>query len=171
MVKKDKDFFESTLSDVVPLKKKQGTESTDLKKSYEENTKKNYKGNAIDEKKIKKTTEQKPQNFLKKTDFNQASKFSKKLKKGKIKIDKTVDLHGYKLFEAENKFDEEIYKSYIGEHRCILFITGKGLRSKKNNNIKNRLYFGVIRSNIEQWSKKTTNQEKILYKLDNFTIP
>ena len=84
-------------------------------------------------------------------------------KKGKIKIDKKVDLHGHTLKEAEERFCEEINKSYLLGKRCILFVTGMGLKRKAASDNEQKLFYGKIRSNIPAWAEKPTNKDKILY--------
>ena len=50
----------------------------------------------------------------------------KKLKKGKIPIDKTTDLHGLTAEQAKIQTEQSIIHSYHQHHRLLLIITGKG---------------------------------------------
>lgn len=163
MIKKNKDYFENILSDVIPLKKRK----TQLNiKKIQKNTSSKFETQKKQEetileyqiKKISKKSQEK-KHIIETSETT----FSKKLKKGKIKIDKKIDLHGYTVYEAENIFDIKIQELYNQEKRCILFITGKGLKSKKNENTKEGLYFGKIRASIHNWARKDSNQQKILY--------
>ena len=95
--------------------------------------------------------------------IDNSSSFIKKLKRGKINPEKIIDLHGYNLLEAEKKFDEEVANSFNTSTRCILFITGKGARNKGADELANKLFYGKIRSNINNWAKKDQNQKKILH--------
>ena len=52
------------------------------------------------------------------------------LNKNKIYFDKTIDLHGYSLEEANKKIFEFIENCYLNNVDKINIITGKGLRSK-----------------------------------------
>ena len=52
------------------------------------------------------------------------------LNKNKIYFDKTIDLHGYSLEEANKKIFEFIENCYLNNVEKINIITGKGLRSK-----------------------------------------
>ena len=163
MTKKNKDFFESILSDVVPLKKRKV--QLNIKK-VEKNRETDFETHDNQQKFLLepqiKNKEKKLQ-IIKNEIETSKTTFSKKLKKGKVKIDKKIDLHGYKTHEAEKIFDEKIQEFYNQEKRCILFITGKGLKSRKNENIKEGLYLGKIRAAIANWVKKDNNQQKILY--------
>ena len=79
---------------------------------------------------------------------------NKDLKKGKIKIDRRLDLHGYSLLDAHDKFKKEVKKSYDKNKRCILVITGKGVYQNKNNEeLKPKLFHGKIKNSIISWIK------------------
>ncbi len=83
------------------------------------------------------------------------NKTNKKLKKGKIPIDKKIDFHGLSLLDAENLFNHTISSCYKKNLRCILFITGKGVLKKTTNDFGSpKLYYGKIRSNCVIWTKK-----------------
>ena len=160
MIKKKKDFFESVLSDVSPLKRKR---HIDLKKEEIKSTlKKKYYETEI----LAKTAISEEKEFIKtdqtKKIINDKSNFFKKLKRGKIRVDRKIDLHGLTLAQAEERFDTEIESSFNKKLRCMLFITGKGLR-KKNNEEYPALYYGKIRNNIGKWVMKKQNEERVLY--------
>jgi len=161
MPRKNKDLFESTLNDVVPLKKSKNVKIEQLKKPYKEKL--------IETKKVKieiKEISQTKKDNIKINKYNetinQNANILKKLKKGKIKIDKKVDLHGYTLKEAEEKFYDEISSSYLEDRRCILFITGMGLGRMATTSTNKKLFYGKIRSNIQNWAEKPEHKNKIL---------
>ena len=88
---------------------------------------------------------------------------NKKLKKGKIPIDKKIDFHGLSVLDAEELFINTIKKCYNGGFRCILFVTGKGIMKKNNQaNIGTKLYYGKIRENFFYWITKEELQKYIL---------
>ena len=62
------------------------------------------------------------------------------MKKGKIKLDDIIDLHGYKLGNAKIAFVNFINKSYLSNNKIILVVTGKGY-----NNM------GVLRKELPKW--------------------
>ena len=56
---------------------------------------------------------------------------NKRLKKGKIPINKKIDFHGLRLEQAKKIFFEIIHECYYSNKRCLLFVTGKGVRKNK----------------------------------------
>ena len=91
------------------------------------------------------------------------SNINKKLKKGQIVINKKIDFHGYSLYEAKQLFLDTIKDCYIKNHRCILFVTGKGTNKRMmENTYDNRLYFGKIRNNFLSWTSIKDVKSKIL---------
>ena len=53
----------------------------------------------------------------------------KLFKKGKIKPDGIIDLHGYRLKTGKIKLENYIFKSYENNIRNVIIITGKGLNN------------------------------------------
>ena len=53
----------------------------------------------------------------------------KLFKRGKIKPDGIIDLHGYRLKTGRTKLESYIFKSYESNFRNIVIITGKGLNN------------------------------------------
>ena len=60
---------------------------------------------------------------------NDSSNSYKLFKKGKIKPDGIIDLHGYNLKTGKTKLESYLLKSYENNFRNILIITGKGLNN------------------------------------------
>jgi DNA-nicking Smr family endonuclease len=88
---------------------------------------------------------------------------NKKLKKGRVPIDRKIDFHGMSLLNAEDFFLQTILSCYKKKLRCILFVTGKGVQKKTSSEQKGtRLYYGKIRENFLSWVQKTENQRYIL---------
>lgn len=90
------------------------------------------------------------------------SSINKKLKRGLINIDKTVDLHGSSLEEAKLKFFETVETCFSENKRCILFITGKGTRRKQYSPKESRLFYGKIRTEFMHWTLEAGVNQKIL---------
>ena len=89
-----------------------------------------------------------------KTDFKLTfGEINKELKRGKVKIDRRLDLHGYTLKEANDKFKDEVIKNYNKNKRCMLVITGKGVLNKSNRKEEDtpKLYYGKIKNSILNW--------------------
>lgn len=161
MSKKEKDFFEQILDDVKPLKKTKtilNKNQTDLKYYDKIPLKKDTK--------VKQTNIKTKIKLQEKNIINNDPVFAKKIKKRKILINKKVDLHGFSLSEAEKEFDNTIQSCYSENTRCILFVTGKGLKNTEGNESENKLYYGKIKLNIKNWAQKNQNKEKILYMND-----
>ena len=97
-----------------------------------------------------------PQNKIEK------SKINRKLKKGLVKIDKKVDLHGFSVAEARLRFVETIERCFFSNKRCILFVTGKGISKSNALQKENKLYYGKIRREFTNWVNHKDVRSKIL---------
>ena len=159
----EEDLFLKKMKGVQPIKKKDNY--TSLKNNKEDKTtkkilKKNTNINVVEEEVLKPKTNKKSE-F--KISFNE---INKELKRGKIKIDRRLDLHGYSLLEAKEKFKKEIIKSYNKNNRCLLVITGKGAHVKNKNTEdvgqKPRLYYGKIKNSIISWINESDLKTYIL---------
>lgn len=64
-----------------------------------------------------------------------------RLRKGLLKIDGTIDLHGLTQEKAHPLLERFILGSYQQGRRCVLIITGKGRISQP----------GVLRQKVPQW--------------------
>ncbi len=108
-------------------------------------------------KKINKHTKSIPKKTITKSEYTLSfGEINKDLKRGRIKIDRRLDLHGYTLHDAKEKFKDEILNSYNKNKRCVLVITGKGVRMKqeeqKDQGFTNpKLYYGKIKNSINSW--------------------
>ena len=101
----------------------------------------------------------------KNTEYNLSfGEFNKELKRGKVKIDRKLDLHGYGLFEAHKKFKNEVKTNYYKGKRCLLVITGKGINKKVKNddNIAPKLFYGKIKNSIIEWINEDDIKRYIL---------
>ena len=165
MKDKENDFFEKILSDVKKLKNDKKTKESKIKINFQDQSQtKDDSLNPVPKKTNTpiKPAEKKPKT-LKNLKIEDGQNFYKKVRRGKIKIDKKLDLHGLRLIEAEKEFDNAILTSYLFNKRCLLVITGKGTRKTNNQNKEKKLYYGKIREKIPEWTRKKTNINKILY--------
>ena len=157
MKTKDKDAFLNSIRGTTPIIKTNRAGQNITLESPIQKTKTIIK-NYIETKKnpIKETL--KHSSFeLEKTNIN------KKLKKGKIPIDKKVDFHGLSVLDAELLFTESVRLCYDKNLRCILFVTGKGILKKpQDTSLNSRLYYGKIRNSFGDWTKKNELQKYIL---------
>ena len=76
----------------------------------------------------------------------------KKIKNNKIKIERSLDLHGLTSNTAEINFYNFINTSYIKKLRLLLVITGKGQNGE-----------GVLKQNILKWINNKEVNQYILY--------
>ncbi len=91
------------------------------------------------------------------------NKTNKMLKKGRVQINKKIDFHGHSLKSAKEIFDQTINDCFQNSFRCILFITGKGLRKEEESTReKNKLYRGKIREEFMFWVREKKHSNKIL---------
>ena len=92
---------------------------------------------------------------------------NKDLKKGRIKIDRKLDLHGHSLMDAKEIFKNEVIKMYNANKRCLLVITGKGAykdtyKTTLDDNITPRLFYGKIKNSIKSWINEDNLKKYIL---------
>ena len=158
MKKKENDIFVNLIKGVTPIKK-----NNKLKRDIPE-----INNNLLFQKrtnnKLSLSEKTNIPKFLNISKFEiETNKTNKKLKKGKIPIDKKIDFHGLSLLDAENLFTHTINSCYKKKLRCILFITGKGILKKNTNDWNGpKLYYGKIRSNFLIWTKKKELSKFIL---------
>ena len=74
------------------------------------------------------------------TNFKETKSFSKLIKKGLLRVDSVIDLHGYRLNDARIAIKKFIVMAYKCKHKNILVITGKG----KDN-------AGVLKTELPNW--------------------
>jgi DNA-nicking Smr family endonuclease len=77
-----------------------------------------------------------------------------KLKKGKIRPEKTIDLHGFTQFRAHSYINEEILKCYNSNIRSLLIITGKKFGKMGAE--------GVLKKEVPKWLNLSPLKEIIL---------
>ena len=158
MINKNEDAFLKSIKGASPIKKNNKLVRPILTNKIEKLAKKTTKVNLINTQ-TKITTHNINQSCPK----IQKTTINKKLKKGKIPIDKKIDFHGLSVFEAEVLFTETIKSSYKKNSRCLLFVTGKGfLKKNKHETNDAKLYYGKIRNNFISWTKKNEVQQYIL---------
>jgi len=154
----EEDFFLKKMKGVKPFKKDVSIAKT--KTINKKNIKLDKKTNAKNTSK-QTTTEHKASSSEFKLSFGE---FNKELKRGKINIDRRIDLHGYGLVEAHEKFISEVKKNYNNNKRCLLIITGKGVHKKIENeqDANPKLFYGKIKNSIVNWIKEDNLKKYIL---------
>ena len=76
----------------------------------------------------------------------------KNLRSGNFKIQSKLDLHGYKLHDAEKFFYSFIFKCHEQGNRNLLIITGKGQDGE-----------GKIRKSLHTWINKNDLSKLVIY--------
>ena len=84
----------------------------------------------------------------------------KKILKGKIMVEKTLDLHGETLGKAKIQVEKFINQNHQNSIRLIKIITGKGPRLSVSHGWKGT---GVIKENLPKWLNSIELSTKILW--------
>jgi len=79
---------------------------------------------------------------------------AEKLKRGKFTIDGRLDLHGYTADAAYTQLIHFISNGFMQGKRCLLVITGKGLRPDGSH--------GIIRESVPKWLNEPDMRQYIL---------
>ena len=158
MKKKDKDAFLKSIFETFPIKKKDRVEK-EIPKNTENILKKNFEEKTKIHSKKSLAKKENPKKYFK----LERAPINKKLKKGKVPIERKVDFHGLSVLDAEALFIDTVINCYNQNLRCILFVTGKGVMKKDINDSENlRLYYGKIRKNFFSWINRPNLQKYIL---------
>jgi len=83
-----------------------------------------------------------------------------RLKRGKLKPEGRIDLHGMTLDQAKPALQSFIAKSFTRERRLVLVITGKGRQSPDDGPIPQRP--GVLRHAVPQWLQSPPLSQMVL---------
>ena len=154
----EEDFFLKNMKGVKPFKKDASIVKT--KATNKRNVKLDKKTKTKNSSK-QKTNKPKVSSSEFKLSFGEVNK---ELKRGKINIDRRIDLHGYGLVEAHEKFISEVKKNYNKNKRCLLIITGKGVHKKNQNeqDTNPKLFYGKIKNSIINWINEDNLKKYIL---------
>ena len=88
------------------------------------------------------------------------------LNKNKIYFDKTIDLHGYSLEEANKKIFQFIENCYLNNVDKINIITGKGLRSKNIYDPYQSNNLSILKYSVPNFIKNNTELMDKILKID-----
>ena len=84
----------------------------------------------------------------------------KNIKKGKIKINSTLDLHGFKVSEAKFMVYKFIKENYEINSRLLLIITGKGKRLGVEDGWRGK---GILKDLLPSWLKSILLSQYIIW--------
>ena len=109
-------------------------------------------------------------NFI--TSKDKISNKDLKITKDKIKkkIIKKIDLHGFSLENANKVIDEFVTQSFEEGVNKIIVITGKGLRSKNNENPYISKNLSILKYSVPEFIKSSINLMKIIKNINEADI-
>ena len=79
---------------------------------------------------------------------------------------RTIDLHGYTLDEANNKIKEFIEESFLEGVSIINIITGKGSRSKNNEDPYQSVDLGILKYSVPEYIRNNKELMKKVKSID-----
>ena len=88
------------------------------------------------------------------------------IKKEKKFVEKTIDLHGYTLEEANKKISEYIENCYLNNVNKINIITGKGLRSKNIDDPYQSNDLSILKYSVPNFIKNNIELMDKIFKID-----
>ena len=88
------------------------------------------------------------------------------LKKDKLFVEKTIDLHGYTLEEANKKIFSYIENCYLNNVDKINIITGKGLRSKNLDDPYQSNDLSILKYSVPNFIKNSSELMDKILKID-----
>lgn len=75
-----------------------------------------------------------------------------RLKRGRVEIDRKLDLHGRTQAEAHKDLDRFLTMAFATGLRCVLVVTGKGAVDGR----------GILRQMVPRWLDEPDNRDKVL---------
>ena len=142
--------WEDFKQSVIPIQKKKIVSSFKKKIIFKNNEKPKNEINISQELEIKSSNVKK---LLEKN-------IHKKILKGKIRVESTLDLHGCSIEESKIKVVEFIHKSLIYNKRLLLIITGKGERGPVTSGWDGK---GKLKENVPKWLDSDYLEKHILW--------
>ena len=96
-----------------------------------------------------------------KDNINKDSKYKKK--------ESTIDLHGFSLDQANSKIEKFITSCFEKKIEKLNIITGKGLRSKVEQNPYQSKDLGILKYSVPEFIKSNSELMKIIKKIEDNT--
>ena len=95
--------------------------------------------------------------------------YSKDIFKSKIdyKKESTLDLHGFSLDQANTKVEKFIIDCFDKKIEKLNIITGKGLRSKVDQNPYQSKDLGILKYSVPEFIKSNSELMKIIKKIED----
>ena len=94
---------------------------------------------------------------------------NKDISKDEIKFKKeaTIDLHGFSLEQANSRVEKFIIDCFEKKVLKLNIITGKGLRSKVDQNPYQSKDLGILKYSVPEFSRSNSDLMKIIKKIDD----
>ena len=92
---------------------------------------------------------------------------NKVINQTKFKEQATIDLHGFSLDQANSKVEKFITECFEKKVFKLNIITGKGLRSKVDQNPYQSKDLGILKYSIPEFIKSNSELMKIIKKIDD----
>ena len=96
-----------------------------------------------------------------KDNINKDSKYKKK--------ESTIDLHGFSLDQANSKIEKFITNCFEKKIEKLNIITGKGLRSKVEQNPYQSKDLGILKYSVPEFIKSNSELMRIVKKIEDNT--
>ena len=84
----------------------------------------------------------------------------RKIKKGNLIIEESLDLHGYTIEQSKEKVVKFIEKNYSNKKRFLLIITGKGRRLDVSEGWRGK---GKLKENVPHWLSSVYLSKYVLW--------
>ena len=91
------------------------------------------------------------------------------INKKKIKKEATIDLHGFSLDQANNKVEKFINECFDKKVEKLNIITGKGLRSKVDQNPYQSKDLGILKYSVPEFLKSNTDLMSVVKRIEDQT--
>ena len=104
------------------------------------------------------------QDFLNSSEKLQAKDTDKS--NNQITSEKSIDLHGYTLLEANEEISKFIENCYLNRVRKINIITGKGMRSKNLDDPYQSTDLSILKYSVPEYVKNNSELMKKIIRID-----
>ncbi len=104
------------------------------------------------------------QNFLDSSEKLQSKDIE--LVNDQIILERSIDLHGYNLEEANKKISEFIEKCFLDKVKKVNVITGKGMRSKNLDDPYQSKDLGILKYSVPEFIKNNPELMNKIIKID-----
>ena len=84
----------------------------------------------------------------------------------KINSERTIDLHGYTLEDANKKISEFIENCYVNKVKKVNVITGKGMRSKNLDDPYQSKDLSILKYSVPEYIKNNPELMSKIIKID-----